>query len=105
MNTLEKEQIVSIAIIGALIGSLFSGLISDRYGRKPVILISDLLFILGSILMFKCNTLSQLVIGRFIVGMGIGIACMVVPVYIAELAPTQIRGKMVTLNNLFTTGG
>jgi SP family myo-inositol transporter-like MFS transporter 13 len=47
----------------------------------------------------------MLVVGRFVVGLGIGIACMVVPVYIAELAPTSIRGKMVTLNNLFTTGG
>ncbi len=55
--------------------------------------------------MYLSTSIQVLVLGRFILGLGIGIAAMVIPIFIAEVAPTQIRGILVTLNVIFITGG
>lgn len=67
-------MIVSWALIGAAVGSLFSGSLSDKIGRKPVILLADLLFTIGAILMATAKTIGMLMFGRVIVGLGVGIA-------------------------------
>ena len=94
-----------MALIGAAIGSLFSGTISDKIGRKPVILIADALFTLGAILMAFAPTIWFLMIGRVVVGLGVGAAAQIVPLYLAEVAPVEIRGKLIAMNTALITGG
>ena len=90
--------IVSIALIGAAIGALFSGSISDRIGRKKVIIFADVLFTTGSLIMAFSPTIAVLMIGRLIIGFGVGIASQIVPLYLSEVAPVEIRGKLVAFN-------
>ena len=70
----QKEMIVSLALAGAAVGSLFSGTVSDYYGRKKLIMFADVMFTLGSLLMGYAPTITMLIIGRVIVGIGVGIA-------------------------------
>lgn len=90
--------IVSIALIGAAVGALFSGNISDRIGRKKVIIFADILFTIGSVVMAFAPTIAVLMIGRLIIGFGVGIASQIVPLYLSEVAPVEIRGKLVAFN-------
>ena len=98
ITNLDKELIVSLTLFGAAIGSLFGGPISDKFGRKPTILLADVLFTVGSLIMAFTPSIFILVVGRFVVGLGVGTAAMVVPVYLAEIAPTSIRGILVGAN-------
>ena len=70
----QTALIVSIALIGAAFGSLFSGSISDKFGRKKVIIIADVLFTVGAVLMATAPTIAWLMIGRLIIGVGVGAA-------------------------------
>jgi len=90
--------IVSIALIGAAIGALFSGSLSDKIGRKNVILIADALFTVGAIIMAAAPTIAVLMVGRLIIGLGVGMASQIVPLYLSEVAPVEIRGKLVAFN-------
>ena len=67
-------MIVSLALAGAAVGSLFSGTVSDYYGRRRVILFADVAFTIGSILMGYADTVEMLMLGRIIVGLGVGVA-------------------------------
>ena len=98
-------MIVTWALIGAAAGSLVSGSISDKIGRRPVILLADLLFTLGAVLMATAKTIAFLMFGRVVVGLGVGIAAQIVPLYLAEVAPVELRGKLVALNTALITGG
>ena len=60
---------------------------SDKFGRKPVIMISDVLFTIGSLVMANTQSIQILMVGRVLVGLGVGFASMVVPVYLSEVAP------------------
>jgi SP family myo-inositol transporter-like MFS transporter 13 len=97
--------VVSLALLGAAIGALFAGQISDKFGRKKVIMIADIAFTAGSLLQAFAPTISVLMVGRVIVGLGVGVASMIVPVYISEVTPTELRGKMVAVNNFTITAG
>lgn len=85
-------------MIGAAIGALFSGSISDKVGRKKVILGADALFTVGAAIMAAAPTIAWLMVGRLVVGFGIGAASQIVPLYLAEVAPVEIRGKLVAFN-------
>ena len=80
-------MIVSMALLGAAIGSFFAGTLSDFYGRKPVIMVADVMFTIGSILMGYASSITMLIVGRVIVGLGVGIAAQIVPLYLAEISP------------------
>lgn len=90
-------------MLGAAIGALFSGVTSDHYGRKPVIMIADVLFTVGSVAMGFAPTIWCLMIGRFILGLGVGVASQIVPLYLSEVAPIEIRGQLVAFNVLVIT--
>lgn len=92
-------------MIGATLGSLVSGTFSDRYGRKPIILVSAVLYTVGAIIMALTPSISVLMIGRFVVGLGIGASSQIVPLYLSEVAPIKVRGQMVALNTLAITFG
>lgn len=96
---------MSVALLGALVGSLLAGSLSDWIGRKPVIIISDFVFILGSLQMALADSIAVLMVGRIIIGLAVGVASMVVPVYLSEISPIKVRGKIVSTFNVAVTMG
>ncbi|PIK36471.1 putative proton myo-inositol cotransporter [Apostichopus japonicus] len=105
LQTVWQELFVSVTIAAAAISASVGGLLNDRLGRRPVILISSVFFLAGSVILAASFNKVMLIIGRGVVGTGVGLASMTVPMYIAEASPSHIRGTMVTINNLFITGG
>ncbi|KAK4112932.1 MFS sugar transporter-like protein [Canariomyces notabilis] len=90
---------------GSLVGSLVSSFIADRYSRKVAMQFSCVLWIIGSILMTAAQTIPMLCIGRVICGLCVGIASSVVPIYQSEIAPKEIRGRVVSLQQWAITWG
>lgn len=105
LSALESESVVSAAVFGAIVGAALSSCGNHVFGRKPVILLSSLLFTLGSVLMGIATSFAALLVGRLAVGVGIGFSSMTVPLYIAEVSPPHVRGRLVSLNTLLVTGG
>lgn len=105
LTSLDKSIITSSTALFALVASPLSSILADAYGRKRVILLADMLFILGAIIQAGSYTVSSMVLGRSIVGAGVGAASFVTPMYIAELAPAAHRGRLITMNNLAITFG
>ena len=96
---------VSITMVGCMLAVAVSGPATERLGRQPVILGGSCIFALGAGAMAAAPNVLWLVIGRFIVGVAVGLASMAIPMYIAEVAPSDARGALVTVNNVFITGG
>lgn len=92
--------IASCALIGCIAGAMFSGYLSDKMGRKKTLILSAILFLVSSIGTAIPQTLSFFVVFRIIGGLGIGIASMISPMYITECAPAEIRGRLVSINQL-----
>ncbi|KAL5520883.1 hypothetical protein ACEPAF_2886 [Sanghuangporus sanghuang] len=105
LSSLQKELITSATTLGALIGGLVAGALSDYTGRKPVLGIGDIIFIGGAIGQAACHTVSAMIGGRFLIGLGVGLASCVAPLYIQELSPTRLRGRLVVLNVVMITLG
>ncbi|KAI0772905.1 general substrate transporter [Trametes elegans] len=101
----QKELITSSTTLGALIGGLVAGILSDFLGRRPVLGIADIIFIGGAIGQAVCHTVWSMIGGRFLIGVGVGVAACVAPLYIQELSPTRLRGRMVVVNVVMITGG
>ena len=97
--------VVAIVLAGAVVGSATAGYLSDRFGRRRVILAAALLFIIGAIFSAVAADLTLLIGGRFLVGLAIGVASMLTPLYLAEIAPASDRGAIVSLNQLCITIG
>ncbi|CAP91261.1 myo-inositol transporter [Penicillium rubens] len=101
----EKEMITSLCSGGAFIGAIFAGNTADRFGRKMAIYLGCVLFIAGAVLQAAAYTIVQMAIGRLVIGFGVGCGAMVLPLYVAEIAPAKARGKLIGLNNMSITGG
>ncbi|KAH8725502.1 general substrate transporter [Phaeosphaeriaceae sp. PMI808] len=102
-----QGNIVSVLQAGCFFGALASFYVSDTFGRKKAIIIADIIFIIGSLvqtLIFGGN-LSQLYVGRVIGGFGVGLISAVVPTYIGENAPKEIRGRCIGCMQLFNVTG
>lgn len=91
---------MSSALVGCLVGALLSGKWSDLYGRKKMLIVASVLFIVSAIGTGAVSSFFWFVFYRIVGGLGIGIASNVSPVYIAEVSPASIRGKLVSLNQL-----
>jgi len=102
---LPQETIVSMALVGAVLGAAGGGWINDAYGRKKSTLLADMMFALGSLVMCAASGPYIIIVGRLLVGLGVGVASVTAPVYIAEAAPSEIRGGLVSTNVLMITGG
>ncbi|KAI7753339.1 hypothetical protein M8C21_029471 [Ambrosia artemisiifolia] len=100
-----QETIVSMALLGAMIGAAAGGWLNDVQGRKSATLIADVIFAVGSFVMAAAPDPYVLIFGRLLVGLGVGIASVTAPMYIAEAAPSEIRGGLVSTNVLMITGG
>eukprot|EP00252_Welwitschia_mirabilis_P024017 TRINITY_DN6962_c0_g1_i3.p1 TRINITY_DN6962_c0_g1~~TRINITY_DN6962_c0_g1_i3.p1 ORF type:complete len:502 (-),score=83.36 TRINITY_DN6962_c0_g1_i3:513-2018(-) len=94
-----------MAIAGAIVGAAAGGWLNDFYGRKKATLMADLVFIIGSACMAAAPDHYVLIFGRLLVGLGIGVASISAPLYIAEASPSEIRGGLVSVNALMITGG
>ncbi|CAI0440145.1 unnamed protein product [Linum tenue] len=104
-STFLQELIVSTCVAGAIIGAALGGYANDRIGRRKTIMVADVLFFLGSIIMAIAPVPAVIIIGRVLVGLGVGMASMTAPLYISEASPAKIRGAMVSTNGLLITGG
>ncbi|MBT1706480.1 sugar porter family MFS transporter [Fulvivirgaceae bacterium PWU20] len=90
----------SSAIWGCAFGAMMAGYLSDRFGRKKVLILTAVLFIISSLGAMIPTNLTQFLIARFIGGLGIGAASMLSPLYISEIAPSRSRGRLVSLYQL-----
>lgn len=105
LDAISEGWFVSCALLGCIIGVSFSGKLSDKYGRKIVMILSAILFLASALGCMFSATFTQLIIFRLIGGLGIGVASMVSPLYISEFAPSRYRGMMVSLYQLALTIG
>ena len=102
--------VVSIALVGSAIGAWFAGSLADRFGRRKVMLVAAVLFLVAAVGQAFPFSVWDLLLWRFIGGAGIGVASVMAPMYIAEIAPAQIRGRMGSLQQfaivigIFSTG-
>jgi len=90
---------------GSLFGSLASSFVADKYSRKAALQFACLLWILGSVLVAASQNIAMLCVGRVICGLCVGITSSVVPVYQSEMAPKEIRGRVVSLQQWAITWG
>lgn len=93
------------ALVGSIIGVLFAGILSDRFGRKTIMVLSAVLFSSSAIGCAICMNFNQLVLYRIIGGVGIGIVSIISPLYISEVAVARYRGRLVSLYQLAVTVG
>ena len=91
---------MTTALIGCLVGAMVAGAAADKYGRKPMLMVSAVLFTVSAIGTGLFNDFTLFNIARFVGGVGIGVASALAPMYIAEVSPTEIRGRMVSLNQM-----
>ncbi|XP_066543296.1 proton myo-inositol cotransporter isoform X2 [Amia ocellicauda] len=105
LSALWQELLVSSTIGAAALSALAGGVLNGLFGRRVCILLASFIFSAGGIVLSLSPTKEILLVGRVVVGCGLGIASMTVPVYIAEVAPSHLRGQLVTINTLFITGG
>ena len=92
-----SEVVVGAAKLGAVLGTFLGGALMLYYGRRPAIAADSLFFIIGPAIMAGAWNVAGLIIGRFIVGMGIGVSAVVVTAYLGEVAPAKSRGRIVEL--------
>ena len=90
---------------GALAGNAFAGVLSDRLGRRKVLMCAAALFVLSASLAALATTLTAFVAARIVGGLAVGAAILIAPVYIAEIAPARRRGGLVSLNQLMIVIG
>lgn len=97
--------LVSAVLIGAVIGAAVNGILADIFGRKKIIISTAIIFILGSILCAFAPNVYVLILSRMLVGLAVGIVNFVVPLYLSEVSPKQLRGTLVSLYQWAITAG
>lgn len=105
LSSTAQEIVVSSVLIGAVIGASISGFLADKYGRRIMVIAAAFVFGIGAIFTALTPDVYTLIAGRIVVGIAIGIASFIAPLYIAEVAPVSIRGALVSLNQLAITVG
>jgi sugar porter (SP) family MFS transporter len=100
-----QQLVVGSLLVAAVVGALLGGPISDAWGRKRTLILAALVFGVGALVASYSPNLAVLVVARVLLGLAIGIASMIVPVYIAEIAPPRVRGALVSLQQFMITVG
>ena len=105
LNSFTEGLVVASMLVGAIFGSGASGPMSDRLGRRRVVFIIAIIYIVGALILALAPSMPVLVIGRLIIGLAVGGSTAIVPVYLSEMAPTEQRGSLSSLNQLMITIG
>jgi SP family arabinose:H+ symporter-like MFS transporter len=105
LNEVQLGWAVSCFLIGCIAGAGFSGMLSDKFGRKKVLIGAAIVFMIGTVCSAIPDTFSGYVIARIVGGIGIGITSALSPLYNAEIAPAKYRGRLVALNQLAIVTG
>jgi sugar porter (SP) family MFS transporter len=105
LSSFQQELVTSLLLVGAIIGALTAGRVADRIGRRVTVMITAVVFILGVLLAAFTPTYPVLLAARIIIGLAVGAASMIVPLYIGEIVPPRVRGGLVSLNQLAITSG
>ncbi|MCW4466379.1 sugar porter family MFS transporter [Glutamicibacter sp. MNS18] len=105
INATTEGFVVSILILGAAVGALLGGRLADAIGRRKTILYLAIIFIVGTVLCSLAPNWEALAVGRFILGLAVGGASAIVPVYLAEISPQETRGSLVTRNEVMIVSG
>lgn len=105
MNAVQQGWLVASAIVGSIIGAAANGFLADFYGRKKIIIITALIFIIGSVMCGYAASAGWLIASRIIIGIAVGMISFVAPIYLSEIAPEKIRGTLVSLYQLALTAG
>lgn len=105
LNSFTEGLVVASMLIGAIFGSGASGPMSDRLGRRRVVFIIAIIYIVGALILALAPSMPVLVIGRLVIGLAVGGSTAIVPVYLSEMAPTEQRGSLSSLNQLMITIG
>ncbi len=100
LDAVAKGWAASCVLVGCIVGAAFAGALSDRYGRKKIMLVSAVLFAVSALTAAIPRTLAGFVWARFLGGVGVGMASMLSPMYISEVAPARARGALVSVNQL-----
>jgi len=86
--------------LGCMVGCVMAGRLADRYGRRPSLMTAAVIFAVSSIAMALSNSLTTFMVARFVAGIGVGMASLLSPMYIAEVSPAEVRGRNVAINQL-----
>ena len=105
MTIFDKGMVVSIILLGAMLGAACSGAMTDRLGRKKGLIINGAIYIIGGYLAYMSGSFGSLLIARFVIGIGVGITSQAVPLYLSEIAPIKNRGAFVSTFQLSITIG
>jgi len=105
LSTLDKALVTAATALFALLAAPGAAALADAAGRRRVVLVADVLFVVGALAQAAAAEVWVMVVGRAVVGLAVGSASFVVPLYIGELAPATWRGRLVTIVALFITGG
>ena len=100
-----EGAVVSALLLGAMVGAALAGPLSDRLGRRRLILIAAVTFAVGALGAALAPGVGALLAARFVLGLAVGCAALVVPLYLSEIAPTEIRGAVASLNQLAIVSG
>ena len=107
-NYVDKAQISMVAgalLLGCFIASMYTGSLADRLGRKNVILITAIIYIIGIVYFIVSQNYLHIYIGRFIQGVAYGMCEIIIPLYLVEISATKWRGQIITAFKLANTGG
>ena len=105
LTSLQTGTITGLLLAGCFVGSLLAGPSAEHLSRKRTIMLGSFIFIIGAAIQTGANGYAMMVVGRFIAGLGIGALSMIVPLYQSELAPKEIRGRLIALQQLMITIG
>lgn len=101
----QSQQIAGVLLAGAAVGALCSGTISRKFGRKKVLVLAAVIFTAFTIAGLLCHEINMFLATRFVIGIAIGIASFVAPLYLSEIAPYKIRGALIAMYQLMITIG
>jgi MFS transporter, SP family, galactose:H+ symporter len=105
LSPLNQGHIASVILIGAIAGALSSGYLADRFGRRRALVLSALIYFLSALATFVVDSFGELLLLRLFTGLAVGLTSMLVPIYLAEIAPPEKRGAFVTCYQFSITVG
>lgn len=100
LSVSQESMVVSILLVGALLGALFTGSLADKIGRKQTMTLNTTVFVLGAAMIAFAHSYEMLLLGRFISGIGVGVISVVGPLYLSEISPPHLRGTFVSAYQL-----